>query len=252
MIEKWSDVASLFTATYFAKPVILVIDKFEALAEDFINCFANEFRDMYLTRANEVGTLSEEKKNLLHGLTLIGVRSVLGIENVSGSPFNVQRSVHISNLTQAEVTQIYQDYQDESGQRIEQAVVVQIYDEFRGQPGLTCWFGELLTEKYNRHDGEITVNDFEDVYSGSSFTRVLNTSSPVTPLSRLPIRMAQTVPAGAPSGQGPLPSASCHSVSGCWTGFSPLCAACIVGSSIIPLPSRTKMAFSGTTTKITT
>jgi hypothetical protein len=35
------------------------------------------------------------KDYLLHGMALIGVRAVLGVENVKGSPFNVQRSVHI-------------------------------------------------------------------------------------------------------------------------------------------------------------
>ncbi|MEM7533057.1 MAG: AAA-like domain-containing protein [Chloroflexota bacterium] len=169
MIRRWAEISSLFTSAYFSKPVILVIDEFDALQEEFINRFANEFRAMYLTRVNEVGTPSGEKKNLLHGLALIGVRSVLGIENVTGSPFNVQRSVHIPNLSQAEVTQIFQDYQDESGQCIEPDVVDRIYDEMQGQPGLTCWLGEMLTEVHNRYDGSITMNDFEYVY-----TRALN------------------------------------------------------------------------------
>ncbi|MEM7536475.1 MAG: AAA-like domain-containing protein [Chloroflexota bacterium] len=167
MIQKWSQLSSLFTSDYFSKPVILIIDEFDALQEDFINRFANEFREMYLRRVDEYDKPSGEKSNLLHGLALIGVRSVLGIENVTGSPFNVQRSVHIPNLTPAEVAQLFQDYQDESGQRIEPTVIKQIYEEFSGQPGLTCWFGELLTEQYNRHDGKITMNDFEDVYSGA-------------------------------------------------------------------------------------
>ena len=167
LIQTWAEIRSLFTSAYFSKPVILIIDEFDALQEDFINRFANEFRAIYLSRAGDIGTPSGEKKNLLHGLALIGVRSVLGIENVTGSPFNVQRSVHIPNLEQDEVVQIFQDYQDESGQRIDPAVVALIYDEMKGQPGLTCWLGELLTEVNNRHDGEITMDDFEYVYSGA-------------------------------------------------------------------------------------
>ncbi|MEM7536682.1 MAG: ATP-binding protein [Chloroflexota bacterium] len=165
LIETWAEIRTLFTATHFAKPVILIIDEFDALQEVFINRFANEFRTMYLARLDDVGIPSGEKKNLLHGLTLIGVRSVLGIENVTGSPFNVQRSVHIPNLNHDEVVQIFQDYQDESGQQIEADVVERIYDEFQGQPGLTCWFGELLTETHNRHDSDITMDDFEYVYA---------------------------------------------------------------------------------------
>ncbi|MDM8548977.1 hypothetical protein QUF72_02820 [Desulfobacterales bacterium HSG2] len=33
---------------------------------------------------------SHEKQHLLHGLAIVGMRSVLGVENVTGSPFNVQ------------------------------------------------------------------------------------------------------------------------------------------------------------------
>jgi len=95
------------------------------------------------------------------------VRSVLGIENVTGSPFNVQRSVHIPNLERDEVVQIFQDYQSESGQQIESAVVERIYDEMQGQPGLTCWLGELLTEEYNRHEGTISLDDFGYTYSAA-------------------------------------------------------------------------------------
>jgi len=157
-VETWEELGSLFTLAYFSKPVILIIDEFDALEE-------NEFRNMYLGRVDEKEKPSREKKCLLHGLALIGVRSVLGIENVTGSPFNVQRSVHIPNLDREEVVQIFQDYQDESGQQIESGVVDHIYEQMRGQPGLTCWFGELLTEQHNRHDGNITLDDFEYNYS---------------------------------------------------------------------------------------
>ncbi|MEM7531652.1 MAG: AAA-like domain-containing protein [Chloroflexota bacterium] len=165
VIETWTQIHTLFTSQYFSKPVILIIDEFDALQDNFINRFANEFRDMYLARGSDTDTPSDEKHNLLHGLALIGVRSVLGIENVKGSPFNVQRSVHIPNLSQEEVEQIFASYQDESGQRIAPSVVAQIYYEMQGQPGLTCWMGELLTEVHNRHDAEITMDDFAYAYA---------------------------------------------------------------------------------------
>jgi len=165
VVQGWEELSTLFTSVYFSKPVILIIDEFDALEEAFINRFANEFRNMYLGRIDERGVPSGEKKCLLHGLALIGVRSVLGIENVTGSPFNVQRSVHIPNLEREEVVQIFQDYQDESGQQIELGIVERIYDEMRGQPGLTCWFGELLTETHNRHEDNIIMRDFEYTYS---------------------------------------------------------------------------------------
>ena len=101
-------------------------------------------------------------------MALIGVRTVLGVENVKGSPFNVQRSLHIPNLTHDEVVELFNGYQEESGQSIESEVVERIWSEFQGQPGLTGWFGELLTETYNKATGKpITIDLFEEVYAAA-------------------------------------------------------------------------------------
>ncbi|MCP4344499.1 MAG: hypothetical protein GY795_03110 [Desulfobacterales bacterium] len=163
--DSWKNLAELFSKEHFEKPLVLILDEFDALQEDFINKFANEFRDMYIGRQNEAEKPSDEKSCILHGLALIGVRSVLGIENVSGSPFNVQRSVRIPNLTYDEVNEIFGWYERESGQKIEQNVVERLFYETRGQPGLICWFGELLTETYNKEtDSPITAEHFDRVF----------------------------------------------------------------------------------------
>jgi hypothetical protein len=47
------------------------------------------------------------------------------------------------------VTDLFDQYQAESGQPIDREVVQQVFDVTAGQPGLVGWFGELLTEKYN-------------------------------------------------------------------------------------------------------
>jgi len=178
-ITEWKDLAALFTAAYFSRPVILILDEFDALQETFINTFANEFRNMYLERANEVNTPSGEKQCLLHGLALIGVRSVLGIENVTGSPFNVQRSIHIPNLTFEEVAGMFRWYEQESRQPVAPEVVNRLYAETRGQPGFVCWFGELLTEGYNEYRNDrtrpITLEDFERVYAAATHILPNNT-----------------------------------------------------------------------------
>jgi hypothetical protein len=164
----WKDFPRLFTSARFSRPLILILDEFDALGEPAINAFATEFRNMYLQRLNEADRPSAEKSCLLHGLALIGVRSVLGIENVSGSPFNVQRSLHIPNLTAAEVEAMFRWYERESGQPVEQAVIERVFYETQGQPGLVSWFGELLTETYNkdpRHS--LGPAQFEEVYGAA-------------------------------------------------------------------------------------
>ncbi|MCP4348944.1 MAG: AAA family ATPase [Desulfobacterales bacterium] len=169
--ETWDMLYHLFTKQHFKKPVVLIIDEFDALRGDFINRFANEFRDIYIRRQNESDKPSNEKNCVLHGLALIGVRSVLGIENVSGSPFNVQRSVRIPNLTYDEVNEMFAWYQEESGHKIEKKVIERLFYETRGQPGLVSWFGELLTEGFDDYKPETrrptNSDDFEEVFSSA-------------------------------------------------------------------------------------
>jgi len=198
-IAEWKDLFKLFSNTYFNKPLILIIDEFDALEDDFINKFANEFRNIYLRRQVQKNVKSAEKSCLLHGLALIGVRSVLGIENVKGSPFNVQRSIHIPNLTCDEVHHIFNWYEKESKQTIDPQVITSIYDEFMGQPGLTCWFGELLTEEYNNdHSQPITKRQFDYVYANAikvlPNNNILNIISKVshTPYKEFVLKLFQT------------------------------------------------------------
>ena len=167
-VETLEDLSLLFERGTLSKPLILILDEFDALEHAAISRFVSVFRHIYTTRQSQVDKLTGEKDYLLHSLALIGVRAVLGVENRRGSPFNVQRSVHIPNLTHDEVAYLFNCYQQESGQAIKSDVVERIWSEFQGQPGLTCWFGELLTETYNQATHQlITMTYFEDVYGAA-------------------------------------------------------------------------------------
>ncbi len=131
----------VFKQGVLKKPLILILDEFDALLEQAISGIAGVFRNIYNQRRDEFNQPTEQKSYLLHGVALIGVRSVLGVENVTGSPFNVQRSLHIPNLTAAEVEEMFACYQRESGQVVEPEVVERLFYEVQGQPGLTSWFG---------------------------------------------------------------------------------------------------------------
>jgi hypothetical protein len=140
-IKNWEDFSVLFSKPdgLWDRPLILLIDEVDTIPLSLIDFMVAQFRELYLNRQN----------NWLHGLALIGVRAVLGLDSQRGSPFNVQRSLRVPNLTSDEVKELYRQYQAESGQPIEATVVEQIYQVTQGQPGLVSWFGELLTEKYN-------------------------------------------------------------------------------------------------------
>jgi hypothetical protein len=157
----------LFRKEHLAKPLILILDEFDALSEEAISGLADVFRNIYITRQYESNKAPLAREYLLHAVALIGVRSVLGIENPRGSPFNVQRGLHIPNLTFAEVEEMVKWYSRESGQEVSEAVIKRVYDETQGQPGFVSWFGELLTETYNEHNPVITSQDFEFAYSAA-------------------------------------------------------------------------------------
>ncbi len=158
----------LFSKENLKKPLILILDEFDALEEDAISAVVSAFRNIYNIRQSQADKKTKEKDYLLHSVALIGVRSVLGIENQKGSPFNVQRSLHIPNLTFDEVETMFRWHEKESKQKIEQEVIDRLYYETRGQPGLTCWFGELLTEGWDQFvvnkDMPVNMELFDDAY----------------------------------------------------------------------------------------
>jgi len=164
----WQDWINLFHKEQknFDRPLILFIDEFDSLPPKIIDRLVTLFRDMFLNHENYV----------LHGLALIGVRAVLGAESERGSPFNIQRSLHVSNFTREEVKDLYNQYQKESGQQTEPEVVDNVYESTRGQPGLVCWFGELLTEKYNPgHDKIVDMRVWKKVYRKACYVEWNNT-----------------------------------------------------------------------------
>ncbi|MCE7982211.1 MAG: hypothetical protein DYG89_13530 [Caldilinea sp. CFX5] len=167
-VTTWQEFVKLFAREggLWDRPLILLIDEVDTAPPILLDWIVGRFREMYLYRQN----------NWLHGLALIGVRAVLGIERKRGSPFNIQRSLHVPNFTLAEVQDLYQQYQTESGQVVDPAVVEQVYQDTNGQPGLVCWFGELLTEKYNPGpDQPIDQDTWARVWNAARFLEPNNT-----------------------------------------------------------------------------
>ena len=165
--SSWSAWGELFAkgAGIFDRPLILLIDEFDKLPPAVIDELVGQFRSLYL----------ERKGSLLHGLALVGVRALLGVESGSRAPFNVQRWLHVPNLTRDEVADLFRQYQGESGQVVEPAVVDALFEVTRGQPGLVGWFGELLTERYNPRPEPISVKTWRRVYAAACQVEPNNT-----------------------------------------------------------------------------
>jgi hypothetical protein len=167
-VTGWKDFYELFSREngLWDRPLILMIDEFDTIPSSFISLVVAQFRELYLNR----------ETNWLHSLALIGVRAVLGVDSRSGSPFNIQKSLHVPNLTREEVIDLYQQYQEESGQQIEPEVVAEVFRMTNGQPGLVSWFGELLTERYNPDkSAPLTRAAWNTVWRKARFTEPNNT-----------------------------------------------------------------------------
>ncbi len=148
--KHWGDWRRLFFKRngVFDRPLLLFIDEFDSLPDRLMDILMSSFREMYLDR----------ESTFLHGLGLPGLHSVLYVESERCVPFNVQKNFHVPNFTLEEVKELYQHYQDESGQPILPEVIEAVYTATHGHPGLTSWFGELLNETYNPgHDHSIDM-----------------------------------------------------------------------------------------------
>jgi hypothetical protein len=166
-VKTWKEFSLLFSKDgLWSLPLILLIDEADTAPAWLLDLLAGRFREMYLSREH----------NFLHGLALIGVRAVLGVESDRGSPFNIQRSLHISNFTPQETAELFRQYQEESGQTVAPEVVEHVFESTRGQPGLVGWFGELLTEKFQPGKNKtIDLQLWKDIFRRACTTEWNNT-----------------------------------------------------------------------------
>jgi len=169
------DFQEIFKKENFKKPIILILDEFDDLTKNAIDDIVSVFRNIFNLRKKDSGNAFYSEYQL-HGVALIGVRSVIGIENPKGTPFNVQRSLHIPNLTFEEVKLMFDDYQQDWQQKIDAEVIEKLYYETNGQPGLVSWFGELMCEKHNETPNEaITMKQWKLTYAYATHVEPNNT-----------------------------------------------------------------------------
>ena len=87
-IRSADEIDAVFRAECGSKPLILVLDEFDALPAEAIEAIVGVFRKIQGHRRLQAGRSGGEMDYRLHGVALIGVRSALGVDSASGSPFN--------------------------------------------------------------------------------------------------------------------------------------------------------------------
>ena len=135
--------------------IILVIDEFEGIPKAVLSEIMHAFRQMY----------HQKEDHALHSLILVGVSTIAELVTSEASPFNIAEELKIEYFTFAEVNQLIEQYQIESGQEFEKQVIKEIYDNTKGQPGLVCALAAHLVEKVKnrtitRDDFLVTLNYF--------------------------------------------------------------------------------------------
>ena len=138
--ENFTDVLnyelSLF-CTKLDKPFIILFDEVDCLCEGTLISFLRQLRSGY----NDRNTYP-----FVHSVALVGMRNIRDYKAQvrpdsqslgSASPFNiVTETMTLKNFTKEEITSLYRQHTDESGQSFEQEAIDLVYEQTQGQPWL--------------------------------------------------------------------------------------------------------------------
>jgi len=126
------------------RPLVIFLDEIDALRDTVLLSVLRQLRDGYNNRP----------QGFPSSLGLVGMRDVRDYKIASGgstslhtsSPFNIKvRSLTLGNFTAPEVTQLYQQHTDATGQRFEPAALERVFALTHGQPWLVNALANELT-----------------------------------------------------------------------------------------------------------
>lgn len=133
------------------KPLLIFFDEIDCLKNGTLISFLRQLREGYVNRPEIPFPKS---------VALIGMRNIRDYKSKiregrqtlgSASPFNIiTKALTLSNFTFEEVTQLYDQHTQITGQGFEQAVIKKIYDVCNGQPWLVNAIArEIIVEILN-------------------------------------------------------------------------------------------------------
>ena len=115
---------------------VLIVDEVEGINSEYLNVFLHSVRNIYHSR----------NTHSLKSVILVGVSNITGLIQDNASPFNIADNLEMPYFSQAEVSELLEQHETESGQLFEPKVKQKIYDITAGQPGLVNGFGLKLSE----------------------------------------------------------------------------------------------------------
>ncbi len=134
------------------KPIVLLLDEIDSLYDDVLLMVLRLFRNGFQFRP----------KGFPSSVALVGLRDIRDYKMKikeqdgsigSGSPFNIKaESFTLSNFNINDITQLYQQYTDETGQVFTPEIIQQIYELTGGQPWLVNALAYEITDKILNRD----------------------------------------------------------------------------------------------------
>jgi hypothetical protein len=119
------------------KPLVIFFDEVDCLSEGTLITFLRQLRSGY----NERSTTP-----FVHSVALVGMRNIRDYKAKvrpdnqslgSASPFNiVTKTYTLQNFTKDEITQLYRQHTDETGQIFEEDAIALVWEQTQGQPWL--------------------------------------------------------------------------------------------------------------------
>ena len=140
------------------KPLVILFDEADCLSEDTLITFLRQLREGYNERSNVP---------FVHSIALVGMRNIRDYKAKvrpdsqsfgSASPFNIVTETYtLKNFTIEEITSLYLQHTEETGQVFEQRAIELIYEQTQGQPWLVNAIAREVIENRLQLDYSQTI-----------------------------------------------------------------------------------------------
>ena len=183
------------------KPIVLFIDEIDSIFDDKMVATLRQLRNGFQLRPKDFPT----------SVALIGLRDIREYKNKvkeldgqmgSGSPFNIKaESFSLKNFTKDQITQLFQQYSDDTGQQFTESVVELIHTYTGGQPWLVNAVANEIVSRILANDTtlEITTEIVEIAIENLILRRDTHLDSLMDKLTETRVRnIVQNVISGEP------------------------------------------------------
>lgn len=136
------------------KKLVIFIDEFDGIPLSELENFLATLRDLYQE-------YKDVTRKALYSVGLVGIRNITKLIVGGVSPFNIADQVEMPSFSFYNVSELYAQYTEETGQPFSEGAVKRVYEDTSGQPWLVNRLGAILT--VNVKPGTVETIDEKDV-----------------------------------------------------------------------------------------